>query len=230
MDPGRPFVILNAAMTADGKTDTISREGAGISSIEDADRVDRLRAGVDAILVGGKTLLENDPRLTVKSDVLRQERIARGLLPNPVKVGVVTRATIQLESRFMTYGPAMVMVFTTSQTKPNQLDRLIAQGVKVFIAGEKWVDLVEVMRRLWQEGIRRVLVEGGGTINEQLLRLRLVDEIYIYQAPLIFGGREAPTFVDGEGFDKENALWLQLLDCKKLADGGVLLHYSPIYK
>lgn len=71
----RPYVILNVAMTADGKTDTVGRSGARISSEADMKRVDKLRAEMDAVMVGGRTLLENDPRLTVKAERLRQERL-----------------------------------------------------------------------------------------------------------------------------------------------------------
>ncbi len=88
----RPFVFINMAVTADGKTDTVERRGASISSRRDKQRVDGLRAGADAVMVGGRTLLEEDPALTVKSEALRAERAARGLSPNPAKVGIVTRA------------------------------------------------------------------------------------------------------------------------------------------
>jgi 2,5-diamino-6-(ribosylamino)-4(3H)-pyrimidinone 5'-phosphate reductase len=83
----RPFVFINVAMTADGKIDTVERRGAAISSPGDKLRVDGLRAGADAILVGGRTLLDEDPKLTVKSEALRAARLARGLPPNPLKVG-----------------------------------------------------------------------------------------------------------------------------------------------
>jgi 2,5-diamino-6-(ribosylamino)-4(3H)-pyrimidinone 5'-phosphate reductase len=86
----RLHVILNVAMTADGKTDTVNRRGASISSMEDKERVDRLRAEVDAIIVGGHTLLDDGPRLTVKYEHLRQQRLQRGLSANPIKVVVVT--------------------------------------------------------------------------------------------------------------------------------------------
>src|SRR5512140_1966872 len=81
----RPFVFINVAMTADGKIDTFQRQGAAISSAWDKARVDRLRAEADAVMVGGRTLLDEDPKLTVKSETLRAERLQRGLLPNPVK-------------------------------------------------------------------------------------------------------------------------------------------------
>ncbi|HET9588678.1 MAG TPA: dihydrofolate reductase family protein, partial [Anaerolineales bacterium] len=70
----RPFVFINVAMTADGKIDTFERQGAAISSQRDRERVDRLRAESDAVMVGGRTLLGEDPKLTVKSEALRAER------------------------------------------------------------------------------------------------------------------------------------------------------------
>jgi len=91
MKDNRPYIILNVAMTADGKTDTIARRGASISSPHDVERVDRLRAANDAVMVGGHTLLGDDPRLTVKSATERAERQARGLSENPIKVGVVSK-------------------------------------------------------------------------------------------------------------------------------------------
>jgi len=117
----RPHVILNVAMTADGKTDTVSRKGASISSKEDMERVDRLRSEVDAILVGGHTLLGDDPRLTVKTELFRRERLERGLSANPIKVGVVTNAHLRPDSRFLNAGPSKVIIFTTTQTDPDQI-------------------------------------------------------------------------------------------------------------
>src|SRR5512145_21660 len=112
----RPFVFINVAMTADGKIDTFQRRGAAISSARDKERVDELRAGADAVMVGGKTLLDEDPKLTVKSEELRAERVKRGRSPNPVKVGVVTRANIKEDSQFLNTGPAGIVIFTTRRT------------------------------------------------------------------------------------------------------------------
>src|SRR5512135_3135778 len=117
----RPFVFINVAMTADGKIDTFERKGAAISSPRDKERVDRLRASADAIMVGGKTLLGEDPKLTVKSETLRAERVARGLSPNPVKVGVVTEANLKADSQFLNTGPAEIVIFTTRRTSKEHL-------------------------------------------------------------------------------------------------------------
>jgi 2,5-diamino-6-(ribosylamino)-4(3H)-pyrimidinone 5'-phosphate reductase len=226
----RPFVILNAAITADGKTDTVARKGAAISSAEDMQRVDQLRADVDAIMVGGRTLTGDDPRLTVKSEHLRQERIQRGQSANPVKVGVITVADLPPESRFLSSGPAQVIVFTTAQSKPEHIERLQRAGVSVYRMGEQQVDLVLAMQKLAELGIQRLLVEGGGILIESLLKLLLVDEVNIYVAPLIFGGAGAPTLASGSGLSRDEALHLQLIDVSRMGPDGVLLKYQPNYQ
>ncbi|MBI3763264.1 MAG: 2,5-diamino-6-(ribosylamino)-4(3H)-pyrimidinone 5'-phosphate reductase [Chloroflexi bacterium] len=225
MTTSRPYVILNAAVTADGKMDTVARRGAAISSSRDLERVDRLRAESDAIMVGGRTLLGDDPRLTLKSPALRAERRARGLAENPIKVGLVTNATLKPDSRFLTAGPARVMLFTTTQTDPAQIARLHERGAQVIVMGEQQVDLAGVLQRLKAEGVNHLLVEGGGTLNAELLKQRLVDEIYLYIAPLIFGGANAPTFAGGAGLAREAAIQLQLDSVVDFGDGGIVVHY-----
>ncbi len=221
----RPHVILNVAMTIDGKIDTVHRKGAAISSPQDRARVDRLRASVDAILVGGRTLLGDDPRLTIQSAELRQERMSRGEQAEPLKVGVVTQAHLRLESRFLTYGSGGVVIFTTRQTAAEQVEALQMRGVRVFISADAQVDLRAVMEQLSGLGIQRLLVEGGGTLNEALLRQGFVDELLVYIAPMIFGGASAPTLASGAGLNRQQALSLDLQSVERMGDGGVLLHY-----
>lgn len=222
----RPYTFINVAATADGKIDTFERKGAAISSARDKARVDELRAGADAILVGGKTLLEEQPKLTVKSEALREGRVRRGLSPNPIKVGVATVANIPLESEFIKAGPARVVIFTTSQTSISQLETLRACGVEVFVDDEPRVDLSKMMQTLAEIGARRLMVEGGGTINFELLRLGLVDELTIYIAPMLFGGERAPTLAAGAGLTRSEAIPLKLTNVETHEDGGILLVYK----
>jgi 2,5-diamino-6-(ribosylamino)-4(3H)-pyrimidinone 5'-phosphate reductase len=228
-----PFVLVNAASTLDGKIDTVQRRGAAISSPRDLERVDRLRAESDAVMVGGRTLLQEDPSLTVKSPALRAQRVERGLDANPVKVGVVTTIedpgtgpTILSDGKFLNSGPARVVIFTTEQTKNAQISRLSERGAEVYVVGERRVDLVEALRRLRTLGVRRLMVEGGGTLIGALLRLRLVDEVHLYIAPLIFGGATAPTLADGPGLSREDAVRLRLLDLEQFEDGGIVVWYA----
>lgn len=221
----RPFVFINVAMTADGKIDTVSRRGAAISSPRDKERVDRLRAESDAVLVGGRTLLDEDPKLTVKSEALRAERVARGLAPNPIKVGVVSEANIPIHSKFLHAGPARIVIFTTHRTSRDQLEALRTQGAEVHVAPPGRVDLPKALETLKKFGVNRLMVEGGATLNFELLRLGLVDEMYAYVAPMIFGGESAPTLAAGAGVERAEAIPLKLIDVERWDDGGVLLKY-----
>lgn len=221
----RPYTCINVAMTADGKIDTFERKGSEISSKRDKERVDQLRAASDGILVGGRTLLDEDPKLTVKSASLRAERTARGLAPNPVKIGVATLANLKTESEFLKAGPARVVIFTTTQTSRDQLEDLRARSVEVFIHDGPRVDLGEMMKTIKKIGVGHLMVEGGGTMIFELIRLGLVDEISAYVAPMVFGGAHAPTLADGHGVPREAAIPLQLKDVQKWEDGGVILRY-----
>jgi len=222
----RPWVTINVAMTVDGKIDTAARRGVAISSAGDWERVDRLRAESDAVLVGGGTLLGEDPRLTVKSAALRDERRSRGQDANPAKVAIVSEASLSPDSRFLTHGPARVLIFTTGRTTPAQIAWLRKGGAEVFVLGERRVDLPAAMRTLYELGIRRVLVEGGGTLNAALLRLGLVDELFVYVAPLIFAGADAPTIADGTGLAGEDAIRLRLRSVAEAGEGAFIAHYD----
>jgi len=222
----RPYVMLNAAVTADGKTDTVERRGATISSPLDFERVDRLRAECDAIMVGGRTLLGDDPKLVVKSEALRAERRARGLDENPIKVGVMTNAAVRLDSRFLTVGTARKILFTTTQTEAAQIARLREQGAQVFVMGEQAVDLAAALQHLRQAGVRKLLVEGGGALIAELLRQNLVDEIQLYVAALVFGGAEAPTLVAGPGWTRDAAIPLRLASVERLDEDGIVVRYT----
>jgi 2,5-diamino-6-(ribosylamino)-4(3H)-pyrimidinone 5'-phosphate reductase len=222
----RPYTFINIAMTADGKIDTFERKGSAISSKRDKERVDELRATADGILVGGKTLLEEQPKLTVKSEALREGRVQRGLLPNPIKVGVATVADIPLESDFIKIGPARVVIFTTIKTSKEQLARLKTGGVEIFVHNEPRVKLILMMQTLKKIGVDHLMVEGGGTLNFELMRLGLVDELMIYTAPMIFGGANAPSLADGLGLTRNDAIALKLINVETHEDGGILLHYK----
>lgn len=221
----RPFISINVAATADGKIDTFERGGASISSPRDKQRVDELRAAADAVMVGGHTLHDEDPRLTVKSEALRGARASRGLPANPAKVAVSSRLQLKPDCRFLNEGPARIILFTTPQTDAAQLDMLRSLGVQVHIHPGAQVDLVAALETLKRDGISRLMVEGGARLNFALLQLGLVDELTVYVAPLLFGGASAPTLADGSGLGRERAIHLELVRSEPWDDGGVLLHY-----
>lgn len=222
----RPHVIVNVAMTIDGKIDTTDRKGATISSTADKLRVDELRASVDAILVGGKTLLTEDPSLTVKSSDLRAQRVKKGLDENPVKVAVLGKANLDLNGNFITKGPARCLIYTTQKTAPEQVHLLEKAGAQVFVRCDESIDLRDVLQSLFDQGIRTLMVEGGGTLIAGFFKNNFVDELTVYIAPIIFSGANAPTLADGSGFSILDSRRLQLESVKQFDDeGGILLHY-----
>jgi riboflavin-specific deaminase-like protein len=176
-------------------------------------------------MVGGRTLLDEDPRLTVKSEEFRAARSARGLSTNPVKVGVVTQANLKEDSRFLNAGPADIVIFTTRRTSKRRLSLLTARGVDVYVDEGRQVNLQKALATLKDLGIERLMVEGGSRLNFELMRLGLVDELNAYMAPMIFGGDSAPTLAGGAGLERNAALPLQLIEVEKWEDGGVFLKY-----
>jgi 2,5-diamino-6-(ribosylamino)-4(3H)-pyrimidinone 5'-phosphate reductase len=227
----RPRILVNVAMSADGKLDTVARKGTTISSTADKARVDRLRASMDAILVGGRTLLEEDPKLTVKSLALRSERIAAGLEENPAKVGVVSLADLKIDGNFMAAGPSRRLIYTTRRTSPAQILSLENAGAQVFVVGDTRVDCIAMLASLYEQGIRKLMLEGGGTMIAEFFRLDLVDELMLYIAPLLFGGSSAPTLADGPGFLPDQVPLLRLETADEFDDsGGVFIYYLVEHK
>ena len=222
----RPYVHINVAATADGKIDTFERRGAAISSAQDKKRVDKLRAEADAIMVGGRTLRDEDPKLTVKSESLRTERLARGLPANPAKVAIAAHLNFKPDSQFLRAGPARKLVFTTEQPNAIQGSWLAINEAELFINEGLQVNLNWVLETLKKLGINRLMVEGGATLNFELLRLGLVDELTIFVAPMIFGGENAPTTAAGSGLVRRAAIPLKLVNVEAWSDGGVVLQYK----
>lgn len=216
----RPYVFINVAASADGKIDTRERRGAAISSGADRERVDRLRASVDGVMVGHRTLHDEDPRLTVRSEALVAERVARGAPSQPARIGIASRVELRPDARFLNGPPARVMLFVPVG-RATELP-----GVELFEVGHGRVDLVQAMAILAHEGVRRLMVEGGGTLNFELLRLGLVDEVQMYVAPLVFGGAAAPTLADGTGLPRGAAIRLGPPHVETWPDGGVVLRYK----
>lgn len=240
----RPYLLINVAASADGKIDHITRRGALLSSQEDKIRVDELRASMDAIMVGGKTLLGDDPKLTIRSAELRSRRIQQGLPENPAKVGIISeipwidtdgssghgqKPHPSLLQNFLTAGPSRIYIFTTKRTNPEILAALGSAGVQTHVSPGRAIDLKYVLCSLYTSGIRSLMVEGGGTLNAELFRLGLVDELRVYIASKIIGGASAPTPVDGAGFFPKATPALELVAAGKFdSQGGVLLQYKVI--
>jgi len=218
----RPFIFINSAMSADGKISSYQRSQVRISGQEDLARVDSLRAGSDAVMVGVGTVLADDPRLRVKSEELRRERVKVGRREDPLRVVVDSKARTPLQAQVLGVDCLLAVSEAALAKRIDELSR----RCQVMCVGRDRVDLLRLMGALWDRGIRRLMVEGGATLNWSLLKAGLVDEIYVYIGPMVIGGERAPTLVDGPGFAGGYPS-LELISAQRV-DGGLLLAWRVL--
>lgn len=220
----RPYVVVNVAMSADGKLSTRERRQVKISGRQDFSRVDRLKAGSDAVMVGIGTVLADDPSLTVKEDICREHRIQRGADVNPVRVVIDSNARIPADAKVLHKGEGKRVVVVSSRADPARI-AVLEKLATVIVAGKDEVDLGEALEHLGAMGIKRLMVEGGGTLIAGLIRAGLVDEIYTFVGNIIIGGKDAPTLADGEGYIRESEFTRLTLVESRQIENGVLLHW-----
>lgn len=222
----RPYVIINAAMSADGKIATKERKQLKISGLNDFERVDLLKSNVDAIMVGINTIISDDPSLTIKSEKNIKYRLSKNLPKHPIRIIIDSKCQINLESDILTKDAGERIVFVSSIADINKI-RLLEKICTVVICGDVLVDLKKVMEWLYKHGVRTLLVEGGATINYSLLNDNLVDEIYTYIGNIIIGGYNSPTLVDGSGFLENCLVKLKLINFDRV-DSGILLKWKVV--
>ncbi len=216
-------VVANAAMSVDGKLATRRRNQLAISGPSDFDRVDALRAEVDAVLVGIGTVLADDPSLTIDDPERSGARRSSGGTRQPARVVADSRGRTPTDARVLD-DTARSFVLVADAAPPDDVDRVEAAGATVLRAGEERVDLAAALAALADHGIESLLVEGGGELLFSLFDAALVDELSVYVGSIVIGGRDAPTLADGEGFVEEFPE-LDLRDVERV-DEGVLLRYD----
>ena len=218
----RPYTIVNMAMSADGKISSGERRQVRISGPDDRGRVDRLKAGSDAVMVGIGTILADNPSLTVKSEDLRRERVLSGKAENPARIVVDSKGRTPLSADILHKGEGERIIAVSERAGKEATTRF--QGLAtVIIAGSEEVDLPLLMARLHDRGIGRLMVEGGGTLIASLFAHGLVDEFLTFVGNLIIGGADAPTPVDGRGFLNDNEfVRLSIMDVGEVGEGVLL--------
>jgi 2,5-diamino-6-(ribosylamino)-4(3H)-pyrimidinone 5'-phosphate reductase len=217
------YVHVNAATSADGKLSSRRREQITISGPEDFARVDRIRAGSDAVMVGLGTVEADDPSLLVGDESLVAERKEEGKSGQPARVVADSRARTPADAHVLE-GDATTYVLVAEVAPEDRVDALTHAGAEVVHAGANQVDLADALAELESRGVERLMVEGGGELIFSLFDEGLVDELTLYVGSLVIGGRESPTLADGEGFVDEFPA-LELRDVERL-DDGVLLSYD----
>ena len=201
------YVVASVAVSLDGCIDDAGPERLVLSNVADLDRVDEVRAGVDAILVGAGTVRADDPRLRVRSAGRRAARLARGGPEHPLRVVLSTGGPLEASARIFDGGGTVV--YTTGGTA--------LPGEVVAVP-----DLPAALADLARRGVGRLLVEGGSVIHTLFLTSGLVDELHVAVAPLFVGDPHAPRFVGAGVYPR-----LELVDTRAVGDVALLTYRVP---
>jgi len=211
----RPHVILSAAISLDGKIATKNKDST-LSSEQDKVRLHKLRAKVDAILVGINTVKIDDPLLTV--------RYTKG--KNPIRIILDSSGVISTKSKIIKTCHAIPTIIAVSKKAPKKnLARLGKYPLKIIVTGQKIIDVKKLLKTLQKQNIKTILLEGGGTLNWEFIHKGLVDELIVTITPYVVGGKDATTLVEGDGFSKitnSSKLKLQSITRQK---SEIVLHY-----
>jgi len=185
------YVILNAAMSIDGKISTRKNDSA-ISSKLDLVRVHKLRSTVDGIMIGISTVLGDDPMLNVRYSTTGTK--------NPTRIIIDSKARIPLNSRIIeSSNKIQTIIAVTHNASSRKIKEIQKKGAQVLVYGNGKVNLRNLFQ-LEKMGLKKIIVEGGGEINWSVLKLGLVNELVVTISPVVIGGRDAKTLVEGKGF------------------------------
>jgi 5-amino-6-(5-phosphoribosylamino)uracil reductase len=218
----RPYTILSCGVSLDGYLDAASPERLVLSNEADLQRVDEVRADVDAILVGAATVRHDNPRLLVRDADLRDRRRRRGQVDSPTKVTVTRSARLDPRGNFFTTGDSEKLVYCATASVAKA--RAGLGGLATVVDGGDPVDLGDVVEDLGQRGVRRLMVEGGGRIHTQFLTADLADELHLVVAPFFVGDPRAPRFVGAGSFPWHPGNRAHLAETRQMGD-VVLLRY-----
>jgi 5-amino-6-(5-phosphoribosylamino)uracil reductase len=210
-------------MSIDGYLDSATVKRLALSNEADFDRVDAVRASCDAILVGAATVRNDNPRLLVRSAARRDERLARGLQPSPMKVTVTGRAELDECANFFVTGDTEKLVYCASAVVARARDRL-GSVATVVDAGEP-VRMHRVSEDLFDRGVQRLMVEGGGMVHTQFLTADLADELHLVIAPFFIGDSRARRFVGDGQFPWNSKRRASLAEVRQIGD-VVLMRYA----
>jgi len=193
-------VIIFVTMSVDGKI--ASRTGESrLSCYYDKVRLHKLRASVDAVMVGAYTVVKDDPELTV--------RLTSGR--NPIRVVIDGKLVVSTNAKVFDVNKAPTLLITSNKAPEDKVKAIIAKGVDVVTLESKdgFIEPNTILNTLYSKGVKTLLIEGGGNLIWSFIKEKLVDEFRVTISPYIIGGKEATTPVEGEGFTDINS-WLKL--------------------
>ncbi len=224
--PGLPFVVLNAALTADGKIAPASRHFEPFAGPRDREHLLELRARADAVMAGARTVDLDRVNLGPGPAKFRRLRLRRGLAEHNLRVIVSGAGTIDPRAEIFKHRFSPIIILTSERIPDRKLRRLQSLADEVKVTGKTEIDFTAALRWLrakWK--VKRLLCEGGGEVNGALFAAGLVDEVHVTMCPLIFGGRAAPTLADGAGVKRlAEAARLRLVSMKRVGTEVFLVY------
>lgn len=213
----KPFVVLKAAMTLDGKIATATGQSKWITNETSRAYGYKLRDIYDGIMVGINTVIEDNPMLTARVDGGK----------NPIRIVVDSSLKIDINANVVQDKSAKTIVATTDKADKDKILKLQAQDVDVIVVDKDKndkVDIEKLLDILGQQNICSILVEGGATLSGSFVAKKLVDKVYFFIAPKIIGGKEAKTPVAGTGIlNLQEALALKDIQIEKLEEDILII-------
>jgi len=197
---GLPFVLVNMAMTADGKIATANRAVASFGSKRDHDHLLELRATADAVIAGARTVDSGEVNMGPGGTKYQRRRRKRDLPEFNLRIIVTGNGSLDPAAHVFKHRFSPIIVLTTERATAAARRRLSELADEVKICGRREINFrsaLKWLRAKW--GVERLLCEGGGELNDALFRAGLVDEIHLTICPKVFGGGSAPTIADGQG-------------------------------
>ena len=188
------------AMTADGKIASANRAVSSFGSRRDQAHLLQLRATADAVMAGARTTDSNPITLGPGPAKYRRLRLRHGLAEFNLRIIVSRSGTVNPKAEVFQRRFSPIIILTTRRATASRLRELRAVATEVKICGTREINFPRALRWLRKKwGIRRLLCEGGGELNDALFRARVVDQLHLTVCPKILGGRTAPTIADGLG-------------------------------
>jgi len=211
-------VLINAAMSVDGKLSTIERKQVRLSGEGDFGRVEAIRIGVDAVVVGVGTVLADDPRLLVPEASLPAGKA------QPTRVVFDSSARTPPDAAVLD-GRAPSVLVCAKSAPAARVEAIRTTGATVIELPGEHVQVRPALDALADEQIERVLIEGGGEMIFSAIEAGVVDALSVYIAPVVIGGADAPTLADGAGFTETFSEFS--LESVHRLDEGVVLYFTP---
>lgn len=213
----KPFVVLKAAMTLDGKIATATGQSKWITNETSRAYGYKLRDIYDGIMVGINTVIEDNPMLTARVDGGK----------NPIRIVVDSSLKIDINANVVQDKSAKTIIAITDKADKDKILKLQAQDVDVIVVDKDKndkVDIEKLLDILGQQNICSILVEGGATLSGSFVAKKLVDKVDFFIAPKIVGGKEAKTPVAGTGIlNLQEALALKDIQIEKLEEDILII-------